>query len=1223
MKLQKNIILGARGTVAALSLALGVAAATAQPYPTAVLADNPIAYWRLQETSGTIAQDSSITGTNSGVYTNVLLGQPGYINVANPAELAVAFGSPAGYSADSYAGGIPLDVASAVNTSFSVEAWVNGGAQAGGAGIVGKGSGGAEEFFLDCGASGNAFRFYIRNTAGTAYNANGTVVPNGNWHHLVGVCDEVNGYIYLYVDGQSNAVASASGGIRTTTNPYLTIGSRQSSSTTNYNYQFNGSISEVAMYSYALSAPQVLTHYFAAGIAPTITLQPTNVVYADEGSTLTLVAAATGTPPLAYQWTANGNPLAGQTNATLLLTNVPYSLNGYPLVLIVTNLYGSAYTAGTYLEVNSGAPQIVTDVQPLQLALYQGLSVTYSVGVSGTEPFYYQWLQNGTNVLGATASSYTLNTLLGTNTYSVIVSNNYGGGSITQSSTATNVGVAKPTQSYPATVLASQPIAYWRLDEATNALTANDYAGGHDGTYNNVALGLPGYSSFDPDTAAGFGSLSPTDSYMEETDNAAAGIPLINFSQPVGSNAAFSVEAWINAPAGVAQNTGGSAIVCQGASGAEVFNMDASGPNKEFRFYVRKAGSGGTSTIYSSAAVVPDGHWHHLVGVCDEPDGYMFFYVDGVIMGTIGSMGGTGLYGLNTIPVTVGAQYAAGDFTYQFVGTIDEVALYNYALSLAEVQTHFNAAPIAPYFTAVPVATTNAYVGETVTLSASAVGSAPLTNQWYANSSSMAGQTNFTLVLTNVQAGTNTYTLKVSNAYGSVTNLPGTVVQIPAGSGPPQLVADVKPLSTTLYSGVPLTYSVAASGSATLYYQWYFDSGAISGATSSSLGFSSLNATNAGTYYCHITNSLGSTNSSPATLAVVAAPTNPYPLKVISDHPVAYYRLDETTGPVGYDYVGGNNGYYSNGVIYGVSGCFGNLYDSDTAAFFGNQSNKNVFLGASITNVDFSVPNGQNGAFSVEAWAKGAPGPTNQSSGAGIVAKGVGNGDEQFALDAHQGFRFYVRNAASAASVAPAQASSFVGGSLVSGNWQMDNKWHYLVGVCDQVHSNILLYVDGSLIGPNVIVNGVVPSLVYAQDLGYTTTTGTNGVIYGQTGIHKPTNVSWNANSVSIGARNSGSGTAGYTLNFIGAVDEVALYNYALTPLQVSNHYAVAINSPLSMSVQLTNGHPSLAWPGTYATATLQSATNLTGPWGTVTNAASPYSVTNPATQQFYRIKLY
>jgi hypothetical protein len=150
--------------------------------------------------------------------------------------------------------------------------------------------------------------------------------------------------------------------------------------------------------------------------------------------------------------------------------------------------------------------------------------------------------------------------------------------------------------------------------------------------------------------------------------------------------------------------------------------------------------------------------------------------------------------------------------------------------------------------------------------------------------------------------------------------------------------------------------------------------------------------------------------------------------------------------------------------------------------------------------------------------------------------------------------------------------------------------------------------------------------LVYALDLGHSGT-GTNGVIYGLTGVREPVDVGptfWNANTVSIGSRNSGAGTAGYTLNFIGGVDEVAFYNYVLTPLQVSNHYAVAINSPLKMSIGLANGYPSLAWPGTYATATLQSATNVTGgPWGTVTNAASPYSVTNPAPQQFYRLKLY
>lgn len=353
---------------------------------------------------------------------------------------------------------------------------------------------------------------------------------------------------------------------------------------------------------------------------------------------------------------------------------------------------------------------------------------------------------------------------------------------------------------------------------------------------------------------------------------------------------------------------------------------------------------------------------------------------------------------------------------------------------------------------------------------------------------------------------------------------------------------------------------------------------------------------------------------------MTAAPTNPYSLGVISDHPVAYYRLDETTGStVGYDHVGGNNGNYSN-TVFGVAGCFGTLYDSDPAAYFGTGSGLNSLLGATITNVDFAVPNGQNGAFSVEAWAKGPTG-VNQLSGGAIVAKGVGNGDEQFALDAHLGFRFYVRNSAGV-TVAGAQTGPNVGGSNVGGNWQMDGLWHHLVGVCDQVNSNILLYVDGSLIGPNIITNGVVPPLAYALDLGHAST-GTNGVIYTQVGIREPSNAYYNANSVSIGSRNKNSTSPGYQLNFFGAVDEVALYNYALSPLQVSNHFAVAKSIAPSLNVQLTNGQPQLTWSGGWVTATLLSATNLTGPWGPISNAVSPYTVPNSDTRQFYRLKLY
>lgn len=166
------------------------------------------------------------------------------------------------------------------------------------------------------------------------------------------------------------------------------------------------------------------------------------------------------------------------------------------------------------------------------------------------------------------------------------------------------------------------------------------------------------------------------------------------------------------------------------------------------------------------------------------------------------------------------------------------------------------------------------------------------------------------------------------------------------------------------------------------------------------------------------------------------------------------------------------------------------------------------------------------------------------------------------------------------------------------------------------------MYVDGTLIGPNVITNGVVPPLVYALDQNVPST-GTNGVIFTQAGIRKPSNANWNANTVSIGSRNRNSGSAGYTLNFIGGVDEVSFYNYALSPLQVSNHFMVAKDLPISLNIQEVSGHATLAWPGAFTTATLQSAPSVTGPWSTVPNASSPYTVTDSASQQFFRLKLF
>ncbi|CAN6484205.1 unnamed protein product [Victoria cruziana] len=80
-----------------------------------------------------------------------------------------------------------------------------------------------------------------------------------------------------------------------------------------------------------------------------------------------------------------------------------------------------------------------------------------------------------------------------------------------------------------------------------------------------------------------------------------------------------------------------------------------------------------------------------------------------------------------------------------------------------------------------------------------------------------------------------------------------------------------QPASQTVSSGGTASFSVTASGSGTLSYQWYKDSTAISGATSSSYSISSVSSSDAGSYYVVVSNSAGSVTSSTATLTVTSS----------------------------------------------------------------------------------------------------------------------------------------------------------------------------------------------------------------------------------------------------------------------------------------------------------------------------------------------------------------
>jgi hypothetical protein len=57
-----------------------------------------------------------------------------------------------------------------------------------------------------------------------------------------------------------------------------------------------------------------------------------------------------------------------------------------------------------------------------------GSSASFSVSVSGTAPFHFQWRFNGTNLLNATNAACTIQAVAATNTgnYSVVVTNSAG-----------------------------------------------------------------------------------------------------------------------------------------------------------------------------------------------------------------------------------------------------------------------------------------------------------------------------------------------------------------------------------------------------------------------------------------------------------------------------------------------------------------------------------------------------------------------------------------------------------------------------------------------------------------------------------------------------------------------------------------------------------------------------------------------------------------------------
>lgn len=682
-------------------------------------------------------------------------------------------------------------------------------------------------------------------------------------------------------------------------------------------------------------------------LPPSITSQPQSQQVV-QGQNASFSVTVTGSGPFAYRWRFNGYAISGATSATLNLTNVqPTRAGNYTVV--VTNAAGSVTSAVATLTVY--VPPTIT-TQPANQTVNQGQNASFSVVASGSAPFSYQWNFNGSPLAGATNSSMTVTAAqpAQAGSYNAVVSNPAG---LVNSQVATltvNVPPTVTTQPQSQTLIQGQPLTLSVAASGTSPFTYQWYFNGSRTGGNSPTLMVSSVGTWNA------GNYVVTVANVAGTVTSAVAavtviVPPAIQSQPnnqtvsQGQNANFSVTASGSAPLSYQWNFNGSPLAGATNPSLQLTNVDPTLAGS-YSVVVTNLGGSVTSRVVTLTVVVPptittqplsqalvQGQSLSLSVAASGTSPFTYrWYVNGSKMGPNSSTysvssvdsGDAGNYfvtvansaGMVTSIVVVVTVYVPAGIAAQpqsqvvLPGQDTSFTVVPKGTSPFDYQWFLNGAPVGPdsptisitgaqatdigsYYVVVSnswgfatsaVATLSFAVppgivtqaqdevvapGQVASFSVTASGTAPLSYQWNLNGTALPGATNSALTITNAQmTDAGGYSVLVTNIAGSVTSAVANLTVAVA----PGIVA--QPLDQSVAPGQSAFFSVTASGTAPLSYQWNLNGAPLPGATGSTLTLTSPQATDAGGYSVVVSNIAGSVTSSVANLSV----TNPTPV---------------------------------------------------------------------------------------------------------------------------------------------------------------------------------------------------------------------------------------------------------------------------------------------------------------------------------------------------------
>jgi hypothetical protein len=395
----------------------------------------------------------------------------------------------------------------------------------------------------------------------------------------------------------------------------------------------------------------------AVSAAPQIIGQPVDqlVSSGDFASFSVIVSVTSG---VTFQWAFNGTDVAGATGDSLLLAAVSAANVGQYSVT-VTNSAGTVTSSPATLTLDSGAS---TPTPPLHLTAYSdaGGSVTvtpfqrdYDLG----EPVTLTAAASAPSVFVGWSGISTGDLLATTNPVTVTMT-----GDIT-----VRARFAAPVP------LPEGMVAFWRGET-----DATDLIGGYSGAF------YTGTTPTAPSTTVwgkvGSAFVFDGTSYVQIPDAPGLQPPQI------------TLEAWVFPT--VLSSTSYQTVIGRGSSTAAAEQWWLGVLNGVPQFFSHDSGE-----PLAGPAAIPLNQWTHLAATFDGATKVL--YVNGI---QVASQGGLGALAYAPVPVGIGATWQNNTPTYLFTGSIDEVSLYDRALTPAEISAIATAGPagkstVGPYIT--------------------------------------------------------------------------------------------------------------------------------------------------------------------------------------------------------------------------------------------------------------------------------------------------------------------------------------------------------------------------------------------------------------------------------------------------------------------------------------------------------------------------------------------